>query len=410
MNIVTIPFNARALSLAATLCASALLAACGGGSDSAADGGSTESAAAAPAGDGWTMDELEANLASSDPNASDVFIEEQPKVEAAKGRSIKWHPGHYVVVGADAGARMIDRVLSETARFPWVRGIVIRVDWPDLERSKGNYNFATLDADVKRVQARNKRAFILVNTKSFSNKSAVPRYMRSGAYGGGAYKIRIKRGGYGENAALYNDKVAERLRALNQALANRYNRNPMVEGLIFNETALGMAVRKLSAAQERAQFENIARVNVAAKNAFSNTTVIQFMNSPMQHVPTLWRQMQANEVGVGGPDVYVNDKTTKKLLPYYNSAAGDVPIGVQVEPASYRSPMHAGPFNPPPVKQIFEYARDKMKANYMFWVPDESRPHNPWGDVRGMWSSGSFPKNATGGLRSGCPSGFNCGG
>jgi hypothetical protein len=118
--------------------------------------------------------------------------------------------------------------------------------------------------------------------------------------------------------------------------------------------------------------------------------------------------MQSNGIGAGGPDVYVKDKTLNSLLPAYVSASGNVPIGVQVESDSYYSYQHAGPFAPPSVNSLYTFARDRMKANYIFWVPTTDKPHNPWPKVLGMWASGSFPKNSSGGLPTNCPRGLNC--
>lgn len=389
---MNIQASVHRIALAATLCLAALLAACGGG------GGSAESA---PSGKSESVD----NAADDTPSSPD-----DPSTPApAAGRKVKWNPGHYAVVGTNAGPQAVDRALSETARFPWVKGLVIRTTWPEIETSQGKYDFSTIDADIEKAAARGKRVFILMGTKSFSgDDKAVPAYLRTAEYGGGAFRIQIKRGGYGENAAIYNSRVADRLQALYQALGNRYNTDNNVEGVIFNETALGMAVKPLTPAQQQAQFSNLARVNIAARNAFANSNMIQYMNSPMTLVPQLWRSMQGNGIGVGGPDVFVNDKSLNKLLPSYAAASGDVPIGVQVEGASYYSYKHNGPFAPPAVSTLFAFARDRMKANYVFWVPDESEPHNPWPKVLNMWASASFPKDSAGGLSAKCPSGIEC--
>jgi Beta-galactosidase len=397
---VTIQFSARRIALLAALCSGVLLASCGGGGDTSAAGVSS-SKVDADADTGGASGAVSGGSGGA-PTAD-------AEAATAAGRTIKWNPGHYAVVGTNAGPAMVDQLLSETGRFPWVKGLVLRTSWPELETSKGQYDFSVIDADLQKVAAAGKRVFIMVGTKSFSvDDKAVPEYLRSAEYGGGAYRIAIRRGGYGENAAIYNSKVADRLQALYQAIGNRYNRENTVEGVLFNETALGMATRPLTPAQQKAQFDNMARVNVAARSAFANTTMIQYINSPMEYVPQLWKTMQANEVGVGGPDVFLNDKTLNKLLPSYASAAGDVPIGVQVEAHSYSSSSHDGAYAPPAVSAIYAFARDRMKANYIFWTPITTEAGNPWSKVLNMWSSGSFPNNATGGLSAKCPSGASC--
>jgi hypothetical protein len=303
----------------------------------------------------------------SESTQSAAATERAAGAAADAAQPLKWNPGHYVVVNAF------------------------------------NAN------QIERAAAHGKRVFIMMGTKSFSvDDKAVPDYVRTTEYGGGAYAIEIKRGGYGENAKLWNVKTRDRVIALNQALAARYNANNNVEGLIFNETALGMAVRPITTEQYQKYFDNLAKINIAAKESFQNSTVIQYMNAPMKYVPTLWSTITAAKVGAGGPDVYLEDKSLDKLLPNYAAAAGNVPIGVQIEAASFRSTYHAGPFNPPAVTDLYEFARTKMFSNYILWVPDMDEPHTPWIKVLEMFGSETFPKDASGGLATACPSDSAC--
>jgi hypothetical protein len=402
-------FNRRRV-LTALSCSAALLSACGGG-------GTDESTVSEAAGDvvaqaednnAWNAEAFGSDAALASTDAED-FSREQAQAAADGSRRMKWNPGHYVVVSASEGLAKIDKVLNEIAPFPFVKGIVYRTDWPRLESSKGSYNFAGIDAAVSRTASKGKRLFVLVATKAFSaSESAVPAYARSAEYGGGVYKIAISRGGTGENVALWNDRLADRVIALNQALAKRYNLNNSVEGVVFNETALGTPLRPISAAQLDARHRNLARVAVAAQRAFSSSPAIQFMNQPNRDIPLLWPAIQSSKTGFGGPDVFLNDPHISKMLPLHAAGAGKMPIGVQVEAASYRSTSHQGPFAPPPVTSLFAYARDRLHANYVFWVPVTHPPHNPWPKVLNMWGSGSFPKNSSGGLPDKCPAGFSC--
>jgi Beta-galactosidase len=374
-------FKLRRIFIAVLAASGALLAACGGGGDEPMQSESTQSAAATERAAGAAADAA------------------QP---------LKWNPGHYVVVNA-FNANQIERTLGQIDNFPFVKGIVLRTSWAETETGMDAYDFAALDAGIERAAAHGKRVFIMMGTKSFSvDDKAVPDYVRTTEYGGGAYAIEIKRGGYGENAKLWNVKTRDRVIALNQALAARYNTNNNVEGLIFNETALGMAVRPITTEQYQKYFDNLAKINIAAKESFQNSTVIQYMNAPMKYVPTLWSTITAAKVGAGGPDVYLEDKSLDKLLPNYAAAAGNVPIGVQIEAASFRSTYHAGPFNPPAVTDLYEFARTKMFSNYILWVPDMDEPHTPWIKVLEMFGSETFPKDASGGLATACPSDSAC--
>ncbi|MDZ5457112.1 hypothetical protein [Azohydromonas lata] len=327
----------------------------------------------------------------------------------AAASTVKWNPGHYVEYGSKASDFMIDAGLRETASMPFVKGIMVRANWSQLEKGKGEYDFSRVDRYLTKAKAKGKRLFLTLGTKTFNGDAAIPNYMRTDQYSGGAFRIGTIIGTFGENAALYDDEVRDRLIALVQALGRRYNNDNSFEGITFNETAFGQLVRPMSDAQKEKFFANLAKVDTAARQAFPNSVVIQFINYPSNLVPPLFANMKDKGVGMGGPDVFINDPDLNKSAYRFNpEAKGIVPIGMKVESDCYNAVRHGGPYTQVDVRDIYRFARDKLYANYMFWYRYTDR-HNPWQDVLSMFKGEAFPDGGAGGLSAACPSKFgNC--
>jgi hypothetical protein len=255
----------------------------------------------------------------------------------------------------------------------------------------------------------------MVSTKVFTaGGRAVPDYLRTAEYEGGAYKILIGApstlGGderYGENAALHNTKVRDRLIALTTALGTRYNRHNAFEGVTFNETAMGQMLVPLTSDQRTAYFSNLAQVDAATKQAFPNTVVMQFVNFPRAYMPGLITSMVSNKVALGGPDILLEDRDLNTYIyPLYDLAKGKVAVGPSVQPENYLTTMQDGPLNPPSISDLYNFGRTRLSANYLFWTRSFAGTPTPWPRVQEFFKSAAFPKDASGGLTSTCPTAY----
>ncbi|WP_156901894.1 hypothetical protein [Azohydromonas australica] len=416
--------------LAIAIACSALLGACGGGEDlqnetaaqaeSATALASTQRESAAGLTTASTED-TSARFGPDDFVGDEVpmldpltFVRQQASESGGSlqssalmaGSVTKWNPGHYIQFGSSANDFVIDAALNETAGMPFVKGIMIRASWWQLEKGKGQYDFSRIDRYLNKAKAKNKRLFLMVGTKTFDGDKAIPDYLRTSQYSGGAFRIGTIKGTYGENMALYDDDVRDRLIALMQALANRYNKDNNFEGVAFNETAWGKMVKPLSDSQKNQFFSNLAKVDTATRSAFSNSVVIQFMNYPSNLVPALFENMKDKGVGMGGPDVFINDPDLERSAYVFNpKARGVVPIGMKVESDCYNAVKHGGPYTKVDVRKIYSFARDRLYSNYIFWNRYTDK-HNPWADVLKMFKGEAFPTGSAGGLNAACPSKF----
>jgi hypothetical protein len=325
---------------------------------------------------------------------------------------VKWNPGHYIALGRRDQDTVL-KALAEIKPYPQVKGLLLRYEWSQLETSKGVYDFTRIDRDQGLAQAAGKRLWIMVGTKVFTaGGRAVPDYMHTAEYEGGAYKILIaardalgSNERYGENAALHNANVRDRLIALTTALGERYNRHNAFEGITFNETAMGQTAVPLTPEQRTGYFNNLAAVDAATKRAFPNTVVMQFINFPKPYMPGLITNMVNNKVALGGPDILLEDPDlTTNIYPLYDMAKGKVPVGPSVQPENYLTTTQNGVHNPPSIDALYNFGRTRLSANYLFWTRSMTGTPTPYPRVLDFFKSTGFPKDATGGLVGTCPS------
>jgi hypothetical protein len=399
-----------------------MLAACGGGaengaaSESPAATGAVEAAQAVegavlpraqPAAwelqDDWATEQT--FLASQQAMASRETAKALGSAALTDTR-MKWNPGHYIATGR-YDKLGIQQILDEIKDLPQVKGLMLRYEWPQLETAKGVYDFTRIERDLGLVQAAGKRLWIILGTKVFTAGGvAVPDYMRTAEYEGGAYKIQIGSADrLGENTAMYNANVRDRLIALTSALGARINRHNALEGLTFSETALGQTVVPLTEAQRTSFYNNLALVDAATKRAFPNTVTMQFINFPRAYMPGLVTSMVSNGVALGGPDILLQDPDLNNYIyPLYDMAKGKVAVGPSVQPDDYLTTVQNGPLNPPKISDLYAFGRNQLGANYMFWTRTFIGTPAAYPQVLDFFKSTAFPKDATGGLISTCPS------
>lgn len=326
---------------------------------------------------------------------------------------VKWNPGHYIQLGGKAGDWLVEDTFKTISTMPNVRGVQIREAWSQLEPVKGVYNFSEIDKALAYAETYNKRLWLFLGTKAFTpGGKAVPDYMYSGEYGQVAYKITInaketleQESTQGENIALYNDAVRDRLVLLMNALGERYNKHNRFEGVAFNETAMGRAATPLTEAQKVKWFKNLSVVHVAARKAFPNTVVLQFVNFPQPYTTTLVSDMAANGTALGGPDTFLAaEDLEKSTYPFYEQYKGILPMGPSVQGENYIAEYQFGPFVKVDTRKIYEFAKTRLNANYIFWNRASTFDgYTPFNEVLRMLKAEDFPQWAAGGLATGCP-------
>jgi hypothetical protein len=306
--------------------------------------------------------------------------------------AVKWHPGHYVLGSVrEAEDERLRRLF---------RGIQQRYFWKAMEPEKGRYDFSRIRADLAALGKCDRRLVIQVQTKAFGQgANYAPAYLTGAEYGGGVY--RTVTGSL--NPVLWNDAVNERLKALYAALGREFDREDLLEAVVIPETAPSSTIVRVPQAGVEAYtaakfVANLKAGMLAMKQAFPHTVVIQYTNFPQDVLQELTDYQKSIGVGLGGPDVFpysrnMNDPA-RGVYRFYPQLSGSVPLGTAVQWEDYSAKEHKGPEDPTPVKEIYEFGRDKLHLNYLFW--DTRKGY--FEKVVQMMEDPAFPRDPAGGL------------
>ncbi|MBP6368187.1 MAG: beta-galactosidase [Nitrosomonas sp.] len=329
---------------------------------------------------------------------------------------IKWHPGHYYTIlnhGRDKSWYM-DQVYKELAATPALRGIQVRFLWADIEKTEGVYDFKVIDQLLAGLSSRGKRLVLQVQTKSFNpDWKLIPDYLKATQYEGGqfpfsTYGTKVLKG---YNIKLWNPGVRDRLIALFRVLGNRYNSHPNFEAIGMIESALGQPISPLTSAQQDGFYTNMLTVHERMRAQFPNTMTIQEMNYPRDILEKSVAKFKQLGTALGCPDTAIEEPglnfegskySPKGVYKHYPELSGIIPLAPTVENINYESTRVDGTGPQPTISELIAFARDQLKANYIFWV------RNPDHYPRVLETLNYTKQRSTpsGGLNSACPTTF----
>jgi hypothetical protein len=353
-----------------------------------------------------------------------------PASTATGSAGYKWHPGHYVWLDPHtsqaAQFAAIDALSAETS----VKGFELFLNWATLEGpTPGDYSngFATVDAYLAKFASLKvpKRLMIGVNERTFGTpvpagttcavaaQKLLPAYISSLSDGGCALAAPGAAGSLSVFARFWEPEVMDRLIALSQAYAQRYDQNPLIEmfwgngetsvaappGTGFTEAAYNTQLERWYDAS--AKVWTHTQLRLAANWAGSNAQTLSLMSyttanggvavggpDPELPLPDITRPVQANEIFRaalgGGPDF-------RGVVPWVGEVQG---LGIGVK------------FTQTPA-QIYDYESNTMHASYMIWYMNTYL-----GGPAQMWSTGILPfiQSIHGAIYgTACPSGYQRG-
>ncbi|PSJ16560.1 glycoside hydrolase [Nitrosomonas supralitoralis] len=330
--------------------------------------------------------------------------------------AVKWHPGHYYIIkGASKNnATYLAQVYSELDATPALQGMMIRYFWNDLEKSKGVYDFSSIDKRLAELSARGKRLVIQVQTKSFNKRQVVPSYMKTAEYDGGEYDISDYGNTVvtGRNIKLWNLQVQNRLIALFKAMGTRYNSHPYFEGISMIETAMGQPIAPLSNAQVTAFYNNKLNVQKQMRLFFPNTMTIQEVNYPRPILASFVTGLKDIGTALSSPDTFIEEKgllfkatkydPSQGVYNYYSDFAGIIPMVPTVMSNNYKNTKGDGTGYVPTISQILAFARDTLHANYIFWTRETH-----YAQVLEVLNMNAQKNAPAGGLNPACPTAYS---
>lgn len=329
---------------------------------------------------------------------------------------VKWHPGHYYTLmsAGKNNPKHLTQIYKELKETPALRGVQIRYEWAELESTEGIYNFTSIDQRLAELAAQKKRLIVLLQIKSFDPKTAlVPDYLKAEVYDGGVFPFGNYRGNAirGYNIKLWNTQVHDRFVALVSALGKRFNSHPYFEGIGLTETSMGQPITELSKSEIDNFYNNLLSINQQLRKHFPNTMTFQFTNYPRPILESFIGKLKAMGTALGGPDVFIDDpgllskerNSPKGVYHYYPELSGIVPLTPSVMQANHANTQHSGTSKAPAVSELLEFARDKLKANYIFWT--RAPGHYP--KILKILNEPNQTNDPAGGLDSTCPKAYS---
>ena len=251
---------------------------------------------------------------------------------------------------------------------------------------------------------------MLLELKSFKPQVLpVPSYMATEKYEGGAFPFSSygKDAPRGNNLKLWNPAVRDRLVALIHELGQRFNDHASFEGIGLPETAMGQPLVPVSKRDVERQYDHLLSVQRAMRAAFPNTMTYQLVNYPREMLPSFVGQMRTIGTALGGPDVFIDDpglnfdhpNQPKGIYHFYAPLSGIVPLTPSVMQSNYENTQHDGRGRVPTIGELFAFARDRLRANYIFWT----RAPNYYPKVLEFMSGLSAADGQARGLNATCP-------
>jgi hypothetical protein len=296
--------------------------------------------------------------------------------ETAEAVERKFHPGHYIALTlSDDGVSAIRRALH-----PGVAGVQKRYTWRELEPREDLYDFSVIAADLAVMEESGAQLVVFINDKSFRDERITPEYLWD-AY---TLPIRSAEPGQGYVAKRWDPFVVERLSKLLVALGKQFDANPRFEGVALQESALGIdtAILDREGYTAPAYRDALMQMLANARRAMPQSQVFWYLNYLPQNqrlLPSVAAAAARDGIALGGPDVLPDSEPLVRLVyPVLEEQRGTALLFTSAQNDSFRH-AHSGPQGDTkywtPV-EIFEFARDRLGVQYLFWN-DVQSPNPP---------------------------------
>lgn len=267
-------------------------------------------------------------------------------------------------------------------------GAQIMYAWRQLEPKKGEYDFSMIQEDYAYLSSHGKKLFIQLQDVSFTaSYKAVPDYLMADEYEGGCVASNEEEGWV---AKRWNPNVQNRWRQLLEALGKEFDGK--IEGINFQETAIGSSEAKDSSFTPKRYLECIKENMQALKLAFPKSVTMQYANfMPGEWLPwedkgylrEIYEYGNKIGVGLGGPDLMVRRKgQLNHLIAMMHENTYSVPLGIAIQDGNYTGKTGADKDYKEHEDQglnrdkgivplLHAFAKDFLNVSYMFWVNQE---------------------------------------
>lgn len=352
----------------------------------------TDTAASAGNTHTYTVSWLDASANESAQSASvSIVVPPAPVTNA-----IKWHPGHYKFNQTQQTATntVSNAFYTDLNNEPAaIKGIMQPYYWAALEpTTAGVYTWTTLDQKLNLLKGMGKRMIVYLRTRSccsptMSPVNFLPTYILNDAqYGSNVYA-------YGTSARIWQQATMDRVIALTQAIADRYDSEPAFEGIATDETALGFSTSSTPPADFtkqalETQYERWLkawRVRAPHTQMWVWANYLQGGNPEGTLIKNLHSVAVANQVGAGGPD----------SPPHRNVTGYDVVQGTVPSPGghdfrdeislNYIGMSYIPYYGTDTAQDNYDFVKNTLHGQYISWKPKTD------GTSAQNWTTGVIP-------------------
>ncbi len=269
-----------------------------------------------------------------------------------------------------------------------IEGVQIVYTWKQLEKSKGVYDFSSIENDLTKLQKKNKKLFIQIQDRFFEpNQKNIPPYLQEESEYKGGLIAQTDNPGEGKAPAQgwvamqWNASLQKRYQNLIQELAIKFDGR--VSGINLPETSID--INKKNAEKKgftcdkyfAATVENM----IFARKAFKKSFVVQYVNfwpcewnNDHNYMSRLFAIAQKEAIGLGGPDIVPYKKAQmKNSYPFFNKYKEKLPLvamAVQEPTLTYINPNTKKPFTK---EEFTKFAEEYLGTNIIFWATE-----SPW--------------------------------
>jgi hypothetical protein len=332
---------------------------------------------------------------------------------AVMNGQLKWHPGHYMMIRSrtrnpTVELPQIDAIKNEAA----IKGVVVTWKWSELEKSKGVYDFSSIDQYLQRAKNASKRLVIHVYDRGWGAPTmrTAPDYLHTDStYNGGEVAMSG-----GTVSRVWEQPVMDRLIALYVALGKRYDSDPSVEGIQFSETSIGFNATypAPSTYSNGAYLTQLKRVTLATRNAWPHTNVFMstnYLGSDSQ-MEDLIKYCVDRQVILGGPDTWSREwvLSRQRALQADEIMRGERGSGtdyrqhaaIKAEIQTTELGGYIATFTP---TQLYDTAYNINRSQYIFWDRNDYAGGNEQ-----KWDTGILPliRSINGKSYGSCPASF----
>lgn len=310
--------------------------------------------------------------------------------------TVKWHPGHYFKVG-----RTQDLLLFLDEKAPFDRilactdgdliGLQADINWRDIEKSRGSYDFSYIDSALAVVDRHGKKLILRIYDRAFWNDcqgldNPVPDWIPTS---------NLKHAN-GCAARLWENWVADEYIKMMRRVAERYDGDSRLAAIFTPESALD--VDGLSSADQTNKLANYSRMVRAVGDAFTQTIVAPHLNWPQDYVDQIVAEIEdslaAKGVGLSTPDA-VPAKDGLRIIGHMKRLSGQMAL----------LPNMDGSFMGDDTPQQLYAMHTDIGSNYLVWARWRSFDGSGIIDkVLSFLTSGERTLNTD------CPTSLNCGG